>query len=205
MVKVHIVTVGAPPEPPIEGIKKFGCEVLYLIVNEFSRETGEKVMKMIEPFNIKTEMIEVDVYNIPSIVRKIRDLIRKEGAKGNEIYLNLTGGRKTLPFAVMLAGFFESQHVKKIFYVAEEGNKIVELPILPLESTSILTKEKFEILQLLGRKRRLTIKEVSKLTKKSIPICHQHLSDLEEKGFVVSEKKGKEKVFEISELGRILL
>lgn len=203
--KVHIVTIGEPYEPPIEGIKKFGCEKLFLLFSSALKKTASDVLKKIEPFNIETKLIEVDPYDLPLIVRKVRELIRKEGEAGNEIYLNLTGGRKTMPFGVIIAGFFESKYVKKMFYLTEEENKIVELPIIPLEPTSILTKEKFNILELLEKKGKLTIKQVSKLTKRSIPICHQHLSDLEERGFVTAEKKGKEKVFMISDLGKILV
>lgn len=83
---------------------------------------------------ISVEEENIGVYDIYSITKDISELIKTHSKE--EIYFNLTEGRKTQMFAIYLSISLNRELIKDVFYVTEEDSeptKIISLPILGKE------------------------------------------------------------------------
>lgn len=187
--KTIISTFGEEPEGVIQGIKQFGCEEMILLVPERLRsEKAKRGLKRIEHLTnnmgIRLEKVEVSPYSLMENIKKIKELISKSD---NSIILNITGGRKILSIAAVLAGFVSK--TEKIIYIQEETNVPIEIPRFTLYE-NILSKEKRSILNSI--KINTTVGEIQKSLKKdniskNYPVIMKHLRELENMGLIRTE------------------
>ena len=78
---------------------------------------------------IDIDIKEVDNwYDILSLVDLVTYLIKSEHDKNNQVFVNITGGRKTASIGALLGVFKNVNKVKEVFYVTEEEHGILPLP-----------------------------------------------------------------------------
>ncbi|MFH1824186.1 MAG: DUF6293 family protein [Candidatus Firestonebacteria bacterium] len=143
--KTVIATFGEAPGGIVAVIKQNGCEKLILLMSKDPSKKAERGLEDIESLtkqlDIKLKKIEVPPYSLMENIHRIKEIINSE--KENEIILNVTGGRKPLSLAATLAGFVSNP--KRIIYVTEENDEILEIPKLTI-GEKMLSQEKRTIL-----------------------------------------------------------
>ena len=160
----------------------------------------EKMVFLIDPKNNKTsdldeikrlygkimpiENVKTDSYDIVKIASDVVKAIEKEHSAGNEIVIHITEGRKTMAIGAMYASYARKNMVKGIYYITEEANELISLPILELQINSTKGKIMKELV-----KGNTDIKSLAKITGKTEAMVYAHLSDLKAEGYVADDLK----------------
>jgi len=144
--KTLIATFGEEPGGIIASIKQHGCEKLILLVPDNLSSKGSKGLEKTEDvakqLEIIVKRITVSPYSIMDNINKIKKLIISQ--KGDQVVLNVTGGRKPLSLAATLAAFVANP--QRIEYIQEENNQPIEIPMFTM-GEKLLTEEKRAILK----------------------------------------------------------
>ena len=158
--KVLIATV-YNPEPVLLALNRLGPEMLYLLVDKEPSKEQEASVKLIDDSMgkvIEVKTVKTEVYDIVEVARKVVELIDTL-SKNDEIYINITSGRKPKAIGVLFAAYARHERVKKIAYNPEEDKEsIVYLPRLSFN----LTESQKTILIELGKDKYESIADLSK-------------------------------------------
>ena len=106
---------------------------MFLLISEEPTKEQEAAIKLLKDslgrvIEIKTE--KISLYDIVQIAHKVIELIDHQPNE-DEIYLNITSGRKTQAIGVLMAAYARNSRVKKIAYNPEEDKgAVVYLPRL---------------------------------------------------------------------------
>ena len=200
---VIISTFGGAPGGIIEGIKQFGCNKLILLLTDKpqskkSEKSLNEIEEMAKQMKIPLSKVYVSPYDVMGNIQKIKKIISDNG---DDVILNITGGRKTLSLSVALAGFVSNP--KDIIYIQEENNEPISIPKFTL-GDKLLRPEKMEILR--SVKVNTTVKEIMKELgedKKYFAIL-KHLRGLEETGLIIADGNSRERRYTITPSGELL-
>lgn len=112
---------------------KLGVEKLVLFLNSKPNEEQKKALELVQKalgkvIDIKT--FKIDVYDI---VKAAEEVVKCIDLLSDEIYVNITHGRKTQALAVLFAAYSRIKRIKAILYVCEEDKKIIYLPKLSFD------------------------------------------------------------------------
>jgi CRISPR locus-related DNA-binding protein len=198
---IIIATVGQHPEGIIESIKKFPCDKLILIADEWSKDKSlPKIKEVSKSLDLSLEIINVNPYDAIDIVTKLKEAIRIN--KGSNIILNITGGTKVMAIAGTLAGIAVGDLIREIIYISEDDNKIISIPRL-LTPSKLLSSEKRKILHILAERMNQTADELRETIKGQMQAIWKHLRELEEMGYIKSSNE-KPKRYLLTESGWLL-
>ena len=142
---------------------------------------------------IFTDLIKTESYDIVKIAKSVVKIIEKEYTSGNEIVLHITEGRKTMAIGSMYAAYARKKMIKGIYYITEEKNELISLPILELQ----INETKGKIMKEFA-KGNTNIKNLAKLTGKTEAMIYAHISSLKTEGYI--SPKGK-----LTDSGRIVI
>ena len=200
--KVLINTLGFKHEAVVAGVKKIGADKQIVIYGQSHGKIHEKVQSAITEIkreipetNIISQFIAVDHYEISSTTRQLQDIIRQEYAFGNTIYVNASGGRKTLAYSTQFACYLEHDKVTKLFYLTQEENKYIELPILKW----YLSNSKRSILWFF----QTGVEDVKEIAGKlgiTTRMIYRNITELLQEGYLVKAGRG----YELTQTGEIL-
>ncbi len=199
---------GFAPAPITKGLIRYGAKKLYLfpLSDESSKLTLKNILSRAEEdLGIEVKVISKNQYKIGDLVKEMRKIIQEEHEQNNQIYINLSGGRKTQSFSLYIAACLEGIKVSKAFYISEEENEFIEVPLIRSSVNTLLSKEKLEILAIAEDKKLITNVRLTKILGKTKPLIHNYLKELQSLGYLSSTKSGKEFVYEITEAGKMLL
>jgi len=121
MAKILIATLYVF-EPIIASSTKISADRLILLIDKQPDEKQQKSLDIIKQslgsvLEIKT--VKTDVYDIVEVAResvKIIDLLSDK----DEIYIDITAGRKTKALGLLFGAYARSTRIKRIMYVKEE-------------------------------------------------------------------------------------
>lgn len=184
--KVMIATFGVESGGIRDGMKQFDCEKLFLLLSEKSQKKKSvselrKIEKKAKQMNIPMQKVIVSPYTLMENVQKIKELIKSQ--EGNEVTLNVTGGRKTLCLAATLAGFVSNP--KRIVYIPEDYQTI-EIPRFTVKQ-KFVPKQKQGILRVIGKN--TTYEEIEKSVGKKYHALMKQLRELETMDLIEISKK----------------
>ena len=180
-------------------IIKFSPDKVILIgVDKSDPERKTKLKKAIETLKnkyktIKFEILDTSIYEIPKIVNDVCKVIDKEYKLDNEIMLHISEGRKTQFLGALFASFIKKDKIKGVYYLIQETNKALTLPLLDFK----LSPTKTMILKELatGNKK---VSDIIKKTKKSKAMIYAHITELKKNGYITEN-------MEITDAGRICI
>ncbi len=180
-------------------IIKFSPDKVVLIcVDKSDPERKTKLKKSIEELRNKYktlsfEILDTSIYDIPKIVSDVCKIIDKEKKLGNEITLHISEGRKTQSLGALFAGFIKKDKIKGVYYLIEETNKALSMPLLDFK----LSPTKTFILKELasGNKK---VADIIKKSKKSKAMIYAHITELKRNGYLTENN-------EITDAGRICI
>jgi CRISPR locus-related DNA-binding protein len=187
MAVTMIATFGEAPGGIIEGIKQFGCQKLILLISDKPQKDSQRNLRKIEDLagrmRITVKKVTVPPYDVMGNIQKIKQLIEDNG---DDVILNVTGGRKPLSLAASLAGFVSNP--KDIIYIQEENNQPISIPRFTIYE-KLLSNEKREVLNYVTKD--TALKDINvKLGKnhKKYHTIKKHLTELEKMGLIKSDR-----------------
>jgi CRISPR-associated protein Csa3 len=145
MSKVLIATLYSP-NPVLLSATKISAERLILLIDKTPDKEQKESLKIISDslgrvMEVKT--VKIDVYDIIKTATKCVEIIDLT-PKDDEVYINITSGRKTVAIGLLFAAYARSDRIKKIAYNTEEDeNKVIYLPKL----TFNLTESQIKVLE----------------------------------------------------------
>jgi len=142
---------------------------------------------------IEIRKLITSLYDPVQVAQDVADAIEKEHDRGNQVILNVSGGRKPQAFGTLFGAYARSDMVKRIVYVTEEDNFMLEFPILSFN----ISPTKKAILEHI----RLGEKAVTVIAAKvgiSRGMAYNHIRELKEMGYI-SDEDG----FRITDSGRL--
>ena len=152
--RVLITITGISKWAVINGIwaaarrKQFVPDKVYLVNRIGNKDEGELLSKWIETYlrsqgkNPEIEVVEVDESNFVSTGKRIAKLIETEKAKGNEVALETTPGRKAIVSAALIAS--RESKVDHVFYLYIEDTYMADkpYPMIPFQILHLVDLER---------------------------------------------------------------
>ncbi|MFA5061407.1 MAG: CRISPR-associated CARF protein Csa3 [Candidatus Pacearchaeota archaeon] len=179
-------------------IKNLKPDKLILVVDDPIHETKKQTIDELKEkfkgiFNI--EVMKTSLYDIPEIMKAVTKKIDEEHDKGNEIILHITEGRKITSLALLFSGYARKDKVSESYYVEEEGDIMLALPVVVKFDISDNKKKFLQEIEkgntdLEKIKNSLNIKESA---------TYKYLKELKEEKFLEDTKDLK-----LTEVGRIV-
>lgn len=183
MTGVLISTIYEKSDSTKFSIRDFNVKKIFLLVDKIPSKTQMQSINLIKKaFNNAIEIIEkkIDVYDISSVSKDVIKIIDSV-PNDNEIYVDISQGRKTQALGVLLACYTRSERIKKIVYWRENGEAIV-LPKLTFNVNDHSKKILIEI------EKSESIVDLAKKLKLSRAQLYRNLKNLENSGLLTKEK-----------------
>ena len=120
-------------EPVIVCVTRLSPSKLILLTEEGTVEKKLRSEQTIEDtFGriIKIQKKNTSLYDPVQVAQDVANLIEEEHSQGNHVMINVSGGRKPQAFGALFGAYTRSDMVKRIVYVTEEDNFIIDFPIL---------------------------------------------------------------------------
>jgi CRISPR-associated protein Csa3 len=122
------------------------------------------------------------LYDTVKVAQDVATIIEEEHARGNHIMINVSGGRKPQAFGALFGAYTRSDMVKRIVYVTEEDNFIIDFPIL---SFNISDTKKIILEQI--KSGVSSIQDIAIKVGISKGMAYNHLRELKAMGYIKGE------------------
>jgi CRISPR-associated protein Csa3 len=142
---------------------------------------------------IEIKKLFTSLYDPVKVAQDVANAVEREHDMENQVILNVSGGRKPQAFGTLFGAYARSDMVKRIVYVTEEDNFMLEFPILSFN----ISPTKKAILEHI----RQGEKAVSKIAINvgiSRGMAYNHVRELKDMGYI-SDDDG----FMITDSGRL--
>jgi CRISPR-associated protein Csa3 len=198
MAKVLIATLYSP-DPVLIAANRLGPDRLILLIDLKPNKEQQKNYKLIEESLgrvVDVKQVKTEVYDIVGVAEKCVEIIDMQ-PKDDEIYVNITSGRKTKALGLLFASYARCNRVKKIAYNPEEDkNAVVWLPKMSFK----LTESQKKVLSVIGEKD-YAKSSLTDLTAKigiSRAMLYRNIDELRDMGYISTENG-----LELTDAGRI--
>lgn len=131
---------------------------------------------------IEVKKAITSLYDPVRVAKDVADIIEKEHALGRNVLINVSGGRKPQAFGALFGAYARSDMVKKVVYVTEEDNFMIEFPILSFN----LSPTKKAILELI-QNGTTAVENIAANVGISKGMAYNHLRELKSMGYVSDE------------------
>ncbi len=226
MTYTHIVFVGHHRDRLMDSItrcRKYPIHRVVLVLGSddtsgerISKKVADKVKHDLSPL-FDVSITRVDKRDVMNAASQLVDLIQREREMGYSCLLNISGSLRTFSIAAYIAGCLtQSPLITSIPRYDENEQEagieeIIELPVIPVQFPK---KDQVDLLRAIasssGYLEDLIIRinpgakdAPLEIAKERSRLSH-HLKKIEEMGFVTREKVGKQVMFSLSPLGRIV-
>src|SRR3989344_7307750 len=177
MAKVLIATVYGP-DPVLIAANKLGPDRMILLVDKEPSKEQEKRIDLIKNSLgrvVDVKVVKTEVYDIVDIARKAVEVIDMQ-PKDEEIYVNVTSGRKTKAIGLLFGAYARASRVRRIIYFPEEkGSEPVYLPKLQYN----LTDSQKKVLDYLAEEKFTSLMDLSVKIDISRAMLYRNIKDLE--------------------------
>jgi len=183
--KVLIATLYSSA-PVILATTRLGPNRLILLIDKIPNKEQETALKTINDslgkvMEVKT--VKTEVYDIAEVAKKCVEVIDMQ-PKEDEIYINITSGRKTKAIGLLFAAYARHDRVKKIAYNPEEDKTtVVYLPKLSFK----LTDSEKKVLEYIDTGSYESISDLSKKIDLSTAMLYRAIDELKDKDLITTE------------------
>jgi len=198
MAKVLIATL-YHPNPVLSAANRLGPDRLILLIDNKPDKEQEKSLKLIQESLgrvVDVKVIKTEVYEIVKVAEKGVEIIDMQ-PKDDEIFINVTSGRKTKALGLLFAAYARCNKVKKIAYNPEEDMpSVVWLPKLAFK----LTESQKKVLETLAEKdySKISLTDLADKIGISRAMLYRNIDELRDLGYVSTEDR-----LELTDAGRI--
>ncbi len=189
MAKVLIATLYSP-DPVLLAANRLGPDRLILLLDETDRKTQEESFKLIQESLgrvVDVKKVETKAYDIVKIAEKCVEIIDMQ-PKNDDIFVNITSGRKTKALGLLFASYARCDRVKKIAYNPEEDKTaVVWLPKLSFK----LTESQKKVLAALDTESntKLSLSDLAETIGISRAMLYRNIDELRDLGYISTEEK----------------
>lgn len=172
-------------EPVIVCVTRLSPSKLILLTEEGAVEKKLQAEQNIEAtFGriIDIEKKTTSLYDPVSVASDVANLIEEEHAQGNHVMINVSGGRKPQAFGALFGAYTRSDMVKRIVYVTEEDNFIIDFPILSFN----ISDTKKIILEHI-KSGVSSVQDIARGVGISKGMAYNHLRELKAMGYITGE------------------
>ena len=187
MSKVLIATLYRP-DPVLLAANRLGPDRLILLLDETNKKEQEKSYKLIEESLgrvVDVKKVTTEAYNIVKVAEKCVELIDMQ-PKNDEIFINITSGRKTKALGLLFAAYARCDRINKIAYNPEEDkNAVVWLPKLCFKHTESQKK----VLEALAEKdySKISLTDLADDIGISRAMLYRNIDELRDMGYISTE------------------
>jgi CRISPR-associated protein Csa3 len=187
MAKVLIATLYSP-EPVLLAANRLGPDRLILLTDQKPDKEQEKSYKLIQESLgrvVDVKKVPTEVYDIVKVAEKCVEIIDMQ-PKDDQIFINITSGRKTKALGLLFAAYARCTKVKKIAYNPEEDkNAVVWLPKLSFK----LSESQKSVLNTLNEKdySKISLTELADKIGISRTMLYRNIDELRDMGYISTE------------------
>lgn len=186
-------------EPIIACATKISAEKLILLTDKNPDDTQQKSIELIKQslgsvLEIKT--VKTDIYDIVDVAKesvKIIDLLSDK----DEIYVDITAGRKTKALGLLFGAYARSNRIRRILYVKEENKQIMNLPKLSYN----LTSGQHRLVEYLADNKIHSMAEFAEKIELSRGMLYKHIKELKDMDIIEETKQG----IVLTDFGKIVM
>lgn len=185
MARVLITTI-YETESIVLAINRFSIDRVFLLSSQQTDEKQQAAIKSIQEHYEKIIEIKekkIPLYDIVATAQTTTDLIDAI-SNADEIFLNISTGRRTQILGILFAGYKRSNRIKKIIYVTEKENEIITIPLLSFE----LTESQHKVLEQIENSDQIA--KLSEETDYSRAMVYRAIKELKDKGLIEENEKG---------------
>jgi CRISPR-associated protein Csa3 len=142
---------------------------------------------------IEVKKIITSLYDTVRVAQDVAGAVEEEHGRGNHVMINVSGGRKPQAFGALFGAYARSDMVKRVVYVTEEDNFMIDFPILSFN----LSPTKKAILEHI-RQGEKAVTAIALKVGISRGMAYNHVRELKDMGYV-SDDEG----FSITDSGRL--
>ena len=169
--------------PVLVSANKLGPDRMYLLVDKIPSKEQEKSLDLLKGSLgrvIDIKVVKTEVYDIVEVARKAVEVIDLQ-PKEDEIFINVTSGRKTKAIGLLFGSYARAHRVKKIIYFPEEKEADpVYLPKLQFN----LTESQKKVLEYLEAGKYHSLMDLSEKIDISRAMLYRNIKELEEMDLV---------------------
>ena len=183
--KVLIATLYSA-DPVIFAVTKLGPDRLILLIDKTPNKEQDASLKLIQDSLgkvIEVKAIKTSVYDIVSVATKCVEVIDLQ-PDDEQIFVNITSGRKTKAIGLLFAAYARHNRVKKIAYNADDNSTVVYLPRLSFK----LSESQKKILDYIGEKEFKGIGDLSDKIGISKAMLYRAIDELKDLDFLTTEE-----------------
>ncbi len=169
-------------EPVLLSVTKLSVDKLVLLIDLKPNKIQSSALKTIKDSLgkvLEVKSIKTRVYDVVSVAEKcveVIDLLNND----DEVFVNITGGRKTVALGLLFASYARINKIKKIAYNPEGEKTVVFLPKLSFK----LTESQKTILNYLNETKINSISELSNELDLSKAMVYRAIDELKDLGFI---------------------
>ena len=178
---------------------KFSVEELYLIIDKEPNKIQKNAIKIVKDSLgsvITIHERKAEVYDILGTAKLTVDILDRL-PEGQEVYINITAGRKTQSLGLTYGAYARIGKVDYIVYATEETKEILYLPKLNYE----ITDTQRQMLELISVNKLTSTFQVSEKVSTSTAMAYRNVETLKNKGMIIQMKEG----IVITDYGRLVL
>jgi len=174
-------------EPVMLAITKLGPDRVYLLIHDESDKDQDAAVKLITNSLgkvIDIKLVKTPAYDIVKVARKAVEVIDMQPTE-DDIYVNITGSRKTKAIGLLFAAYCRHDRVKRIGYNPEEDeNAVVYLPRLSFK----LTESQKTILEAIDKGKYSTIGDMAKNVELSTAMLYRAIDELKDMDLITTDE-----------------
>jgi CRISPR locus-related DNA-binding protein len=187
MAKVLIATLYSP-DPVLLASNRLGPDRLILLIDHKPNKEQQKNLDLIQNslgrvVDIKT--VKTAVYDIVEVATKAVELIDLQ-PRDDELFINITSGRKTKALGLLFAAYARKNRISKIAYNPEEDKKaVIWLPKLAFKLTDSQKKLLDELVS--EESKQMNYVDLAKQVGISKAMLYRNIDELKDLGYISVE------------------
>jgi len=194
-----LVTTTYSSDSIILAITRLSIERVYMLIDKKPDETQKETIDSInKTFGSIVEIKEkkIELYDFVDVAKTTINLLDDISQK-DEIYVNITPGKKTQALGVLYGCYARPKYIKKIFYVPEGTKDIITLPILHFD-ISDTQKEVLDNIEKID-----TPAALADEVETSKAMLYRNIKDLSDRGFIECKNEGGYKLTDAGKIARL--
>ena len=198
MTKILIATLYSF-ESVIAASTKIGADRLILLIDHEPDKTQQNSIDLISNSLgsvLKIDTVKTDVYDIVEVSKETVEIIDSL-SDTDEIYIDITAGRKTKALGLLFGAYARISSIKRIMYVKEENKQIIYLPKLSYQITPAQQK----IIEYINKNKISSMAEFSENVGVSKAMLYKHVKELKDMDILEETPDG----LKLTDYGRIVI
>jgi DNA-binding transcriptional ArsR family regulator len=141
---LQIATVGEDIDPVVVGVREYPVRRLALLHEEETLDSAQELQSVLQPLKIDISLHEIGDDVLLDLLEKVHDIVDEEGPHYDDVYINVSSGRRIVSCAALSAAFVNGI---KAFGIQDDRPRT--MPVLKFSYEEVVSDTKFGILEAL--------------------------------------------------------